>query len=124
MLRAGAERLEASAAESRGARTGRGSALGDAALAAARWESRIASLNSSREAESLAEELGDKRRLAHVSADSSAYFSQEGDHQRAINSGERALALATEMGDSALQINAQVRLVRVYYQVGRLSSGH
>ena len=31
------------------------------------------------EAESLAEELGDKRRLAHVFADSCAYFSQEGE---------------------------------------------
>ena len=70
------------------------------------------------EAESLAEELGDKRRLAHVFADSCAYFSQEGDHQRAINAGERALVLATEMGDSVIQINAQVRLARVYVRLG------
>jgi len=70
------------------------------------------------QAESLAEELGDKWRLAHVFADSCAYFSQEGDHQRAINAGERALVLATEMGDSALQVNAQVRLVRVYIRLG------
>ena len=55
------------------------------------WESRIESLNSSAQAESLAEELGDKRRLAHVFADSCAYFSQAGDHQRAIDAGERAL---------------------------------
>jgi tetratricopeptide (TPR) repeat protein len=70
------------------------------------------------EAESLAEELGDKRRLAHVFADSCAYFSQEGDHQRAINAGERALVLATEMGDSVIQINTQVRLARVYVRLG------
>jgi predicted ATPase len=70
------------------------------------------------EAESLAEELGDKRRLAHVFADSCAYFSQEGDHQRAINVGERALVLAIEMGDSAIQISAQVRLARVYVRLG------
>ena len=76
------------------------------------------------QAESLAEELGDKRRLAHVFADSCAYFSQEGDHQRAINAGERALVLAIEMGDSAIQIVAQVRLGRVYVSAGRFSSGH
>ncbi len=70
------------------------------------------------EAESLAEELGDKRRLAHVFADSCAYFSQEGDHQRAINAGERALVLAIEIGDSAIQIGAQVRLTRVYVRLG------
>jgi class 3 adenylate cyclase/tetratricopeptide (TPR) repeat protein len=70
------------------------------------------------EAESLAEELGDKRRLAHVFADSCAYFSQEGDHQRAINAGERALVLAIEMGDSAIQIGTQVRLARVYVRLG------
>ena len=70
------------------------------------------------QAQSLAEELGDKRRLAHVFADSCAYFSQGGDHQRAIDAGERALVLATQMGDSAIQINAQVRLARVYVRLG------
>jgi len=70
------------------------------------------------EAESLAVELGDKRRLTHAFADSCAYFSQEGDHKRAINAGERALVLATEMGDSAIQIGTQVRLARVYVRLG------
>jgi class 3 adenylate cyclase/tetratricopeptide (TPR) repeat protein len=70
------------------------------------------------QAESLAEELGDKWRIGRVLADMSAYFSREGEHERAVNAGERALAVATEMGDSAFQIITQDRLSRAYWQLG------
>ena len=70
------------------------------------------------QAESLAEELGDKRRLGRVLADMSAYFSREGDHESAVNVGERALAVATEMGDFAFQVITQDRLSRAYWQLG------
>jgi class 3 adenylate cyclase/tetratricopeptide (TPR) repeat protein len=69
-------------------------------------------------AESLAEELGDKRRIGRVLADMSAYFSREAEHERAVNAGERALAVATEMGDFAFQLITQDRLSRAYWQLG------
>ena len=70
------------------------------------------------QAESLAEELGDKWRIGRVLADMGAYFSREGEHERAVNVGERALAIATEMGDFAFQFIAQDRLGRAYYSLG------
>jgi class 3 adenylate cyclase/tetratricopeptide (TPR) repeat protein len=70
------------------------------------------------QAKSLAEELGDKLRIGRVLADMGAYYSREGEHERAVNVGERALAIATEMGDFAFQFVAQDRLGRAYYSLG------
>ena len=70
------------------------------------------------QAESLALALGDKLRLGRVLADISGYFSREGEHERAVDAGERALAVATEMGDFALQVITQDRLSRAYWQLG------
>jgi class 3 adenylate cyclase/tetratricopeptide (TPR) repeat protein len=70
------------------------------------------------QAESLAEDLGDKWRIGRVLADMSAYFSREGEPERAVNAGERALAVATEMGDFAFQVITQDRLGRAYYSLG------
>jgi len=69
-------------------------------------------------AESLAEKLGDKRRTGRVLADMSGYFSREAEHERAVKAGERALVVATEMGDFALQVITQDRLSRAYWQLG------
>ena len=46
------------------------------------------------QAESLAQELGDKWRIGRVPADMSAYFSREGEHERAVSASERALTVA------------------------------
>ena len=70
------------------------------------------------QSESLAEELGDRWRIGRVLADMSAYFSREGEHERAVNAGERALAVATEIGDLAFQVITQDRLSRAYWQLG------
>jgi tetratricopeptide (TPR) repeat protein len=70
------------------------------------------------QAESLAEELGDKWRIGRVLADMSGYFSREGDNERAVNAGERALAVATEMADFTFQVITQDRLSRAYWQLG------
>ena len=70
------------------------------------------------QAESLAEELGDKWRIGRVLADMSVYFLREGEPERAVNAGERALAVATEMGDLAFQVITQDRLSRAYYSLG------
>ncbi|HEX2520985.1 MAG TPA: AAA family ATPase, partial [Terriglobia bacterium] len=69
-------------------------------------------------AESLAAELGDKRRTGRVLADVSTYFSREAEHERAVDAGERALAVASELGDFALQLVTQDRLSRAYWQLG------
>jgi len=70
------------------------------------------------QAESLAEELGDNRRIGRVLSHMTAYFSREGEHERAVDTGERALTVATEMGDFALQAITQDRLSRTYYALG------
>ena len=70
------------------------------------------------QAESLAAELGDKRRTGRVLADLSTYFSREAEHERAVDAGERALAVASELGDFALQLVTQDRLSRAYWQLG------
>ena len=56
-----------------------------------------------REAEVLAEALGDQRRLGQVSAYLSQYFWAMGDQERALVSGQRALACAETLGDVTLQ---------------------
>jgi class 3 adenylate cyclase/tetratricopeptide (TPR) repeat protein len=60
-----------------------------------------------REAEALAESLNDQRRLGQVSAYLSGYFFQAGnDPIRAIEQGQRALGIASAIGDFSLQIQA------------------
>jgi tetratricopeptide (TPR) repeat protein len=70
------------------------------------------------QAESLAENLGDKRRIGRVLADMSAYFLRESEHEHAVDAGERALAVATEMGDFTFQLITQDRLSRAYHSLG------
>ena len=70
------------------------------------------------QADSLAEELGDKWRIGRVLADMSAYFSREAEHERAVDAGERALAVATEREDFSFQVVTQDRLSRAYHALG------
>jgi tetratricopeptide (TPR) repeat protein len=58
------------------------------------------------EAEALAKTLKDPRRLGWVSAYLSPYFSNTGDQDHAIETGQRALAIATASGDFALEMMA------------------
>jgi len=62
-----------------------------------------------RAAEILAEALQDQRRLGWVSAYLSPYFSNTGDHDRAVETAQRALAIATASGDFALEVMAPAR---------------
>jgi tetratricopeptide (TPR) repeat protein len=61
-----------------------------------------------REAETLAERLGDQRRLAHVSSEMADGFRILSDYERALRAGQRALSLALTLGDHALQIEAHI----------------
>jgi DNA-binding winged helix-turn-helix (wHTH) protein/tetratricopeptide (TPR) repeat protein len=58
-----------------------------------------------REAETLAEALGDPRRLGQVLLFLANYFNQAGDYNQAIAAAQRALALAAAGGDVILQAN-------------------
>ncbi len=70
------------------------------------------------EAEVLATALEDQRRLGWVSAYLSPYFSNTGDQDHAIETGQRALAIATASGDFALEMMATFFLGLPYLSLG------
>jgi len=76
-----------------------------------------------REAESLAEALGDQRRLGLVSAHMTYSFFVMGDPDRAVESGERALTVATSLGDLSLELLSSLHMGRVYFIRGELRRG-
>jgi class 3 adenylate cyclase/tetratricopeptide (TPR) repeat protein len=71
-----------------------------------------------REAEILAEALGDQRRLAQVSDFMCANFNVLGDHERAIQRGQRALDTAAALGISRLQGATNFHLGAAHYSLG------
>jgi len=70
-----------------------------------------------REAEIHAEALGDQPRLGKVSAFLSGSLFTAGD-DRAVESGRRALAIGTALGDVGLQVAARYYLAVAYQQLG------
>ena len=70
------------------------------------------------EAEGLAEALGDQHRLGWVSVYLLAHFAQVCDTDRALAAGQRALAIATALGDMSLTVVAQHYLGGVYRSLG------
>jgi class 3 adenylate cyclase/tetratricopeptide (TPR) repeat protein len=77
-------------------------------------------LDYMREAETLANELGDRRRLGLVLADLGARLRNVGDHGHALQASRRAFDIATELGDTDLQIEAKYRTAQVYFAQGKL----
>jgi predicted ATPase/class 3 adenylate cyclase len=71
-----------------------------------------------RRAETLAEALNDQRRLGWVSAYLCPYFNNTGDQNRAVETGERALAIATASGEFALEVMATFFLGLPYISLG------
>jgi tetratricopeptide (TPR) repeat protein len=72
-----------------------------------------------REAEVLATRLGDRARLGRVLADICARLRNvTGEHLRAIEVGERALAIAAESDDRALELEARYRTGQAYFAIG------
>ena len=71
-----------------------------------------------REAETLARVLGDRQRLAQVSVYMTEYFRRMRDRDHAIESGQRALALATAHGDVGLQVMAHFYVGSISYDLG------
>jgi class 3 adenylate cyclase/tetratricopeptide (TPR) repeat protein len=70
-------------------------------------------------AESLAQTLGDRRRLGHVSAYLSATLWVLGKHHQAIEVGERAASIATETDDFGLQVLMNFYLGLVNHAQGK-----
>jgi tetratricopeptide (TPR) repeat protein len=71
-----------------------------------------------REAEILAERIGDHGRLGWISAYMAAHFWWANDPDRAVGPGHRALDVARARGDFALQSVANVRLGQAYLALG------
>jgi len=71
-----------------------------------------------RDAETLAEVLGDQRRLGWAAALMTNYFYVRGDYDRALASGQRARAIATAVGELALQVETHFHLGQVYHSLG------
>lgn len=71
------------------------------------------------EAERLARELGDERRLGWVGTYMSNYFWREGTPEQAVGTGLHALAIAEKHGDLPLQVTATLRLGQGYHGWGR-----
>lgn len=71
-----------------------------------------------RRAETLAQTLGDQRRLGWVYAGMNNNFWVTGDVNRALDYGQRTLALAATLGDVGLQAWAHLSLGRIYYDAG------
>ena len=72
-----------------------------------------------RDAERLAEALGDAYRLGSISAHLTHYFWSLRHLDRALEYGQRAVALAAPLGDSRLDANAQFVLAEVHYSLGQ-----
>src|SRR5262249_50609202 len=70
------------------------------------------------EAEVLAQALDDQHRLGWVAAYMTNCFGATGDPQRAVEVGQRALALAGTLGEAALQVVLHLFLGRAYYNLG------
>jgi class 3 adenylate cyclase/tetratricopeptide (TPR) repeat protein len=75
-----------------------------------------------REAEALAAELHDDRRLGQVVADMSARLRNIGDHAGALEAGRRASAIGATLGDRDLQFEASYRLAQAHFAVGDVVS--
>jgi class 3 adenylate cyclase/tetratricopeptide (TPR) repeat protein len=71
-----------------------------------------------REAETLAKVLGDQRRLGQVAGYMSGSFRTVGDFDRAVEYGQRTLAIATALEDVTLQSRANHILGNTYWNLG------
>jgi class 3 adenylate cyclase/tetratricopeptide (TPR) repeat protein len=76
-----------------------------------------------REAERLAERLGDELRRGRVSCLISGYFWAMGDQDRARESARRALAIGERLNDRGLQIEMTLRLGQIYHSLGDYPQG-
>jgi tetratricopeptide (TPR) repeat protein len=72
-----------------------------------------------RAAEALSRRLGDDRRSGHVLAGMSYLLDTTGQHEDAVQTGERALAIGTSIDDRPLQVWTRLSLGRGYFAMGQ-----
>jgi tetratricopeptide (TPR) repeat protein len=89
--------------------------LGNALQALGEFDRRFAHL---REAETLAEALGDQRRLGQICANMTHSFWTMGDYDNALTCGQRALTLAAATGDAGQQARVHGYLGTIYFSLG------
>ena len=70
------------------------------------------------EGETLARALDDRTRLGRVLVRMANALRVMGNHDSAIATGQQALALAVELGESSLQVQAAHQLAAAYYAIG------
>ncbi|MFQ5830932.1 MAG: tetratricopeptide repeat protein, partial [Candidatus Methylomirabilia bacterium] len=75
-------------------------------------------LDHLREAERLSRAADDQRRLGRASSLLANYFQLMGDHDQAIESGQRAAAIAKELGDRSLELAANLYLGQTHFARG------
>jgi tetratricopeptide (TPR) repeat protein len=71
-----------------------------------------------REAERLAEALGDQRRLGWAAGVMINLFHMQGDYEHALAAGQRARAIAAALGELALQVQTYHHLGLMYHAMG------
>lgn len=71
------------------------------------------------EAEALADALGDASRLGRVYSYMTNYWWQMGDHERAIETGERALVIARAQRNFVLEVATNFYMGQAYHNLGR-----
>ena len=76
-----------------------------------------------RDAEAIAQAIGDDRRQAHILGGLGYLLGSEGEHAGAIEAGDLALSIARSLGDIALQVWTSVALGREYFALGSYSLG-
>jgi tetratricopeptide (TPR) repeat protein len=89
--------------------------LGNALQALGEFERRLAHL---REAEMLAEVLGDQRRLGELCTNMTHAFWTMGDYDNALTYSQRALTLAAAIGDAVQQARVNGYLGTIYFSLG------
>jgi tetratricopeptide (TPR) repeat protein len=75
-------------------------------------------LDNLHQAEIVAETLGDQRRLGRVLAQMTFCFWFMSDPERAVASGQRALSIASTVGDFGLEVMSNFRLGQAYFLIG------
>ena len=75
-------------------------------------------LENLKSAESLAEALGDQRRLGRIAGYLVHYYTLMGDRENASEAGRRGLRLADALGDFSIQVELNYYLGRAYYYTG------
>ena len=86
----------------------------------ARWEQALAHMH---EAETIAEELGDHRRLGRVYRSLADTLRHIPDHESALTYCQRAHAIATALGDVETQIWGHLTMGMVYHDLGNYRQG-